>query len=457
MRTPWFQRGFGWIVIVAVMASLGAAQLPPAPDSGGKAKPLPRLVVEQRTIDLGTVIEGNKATVSWALANQGTADLVIERTTAGCGCTVVKLADAEKVIPPNGMLTLKAEFDSTRRVGEQKKTVTVVSNDPAEPSLTLEFKAKIETLLEIQPEGALALQAVRRGEAAARTLDITRGQGRPPVELLSVQLQDGDHLSYKVEPLGSDAGGGHRLRFTVAEQIPLGRLTSSAKLKLKVGDVELERDIPIYADIVADLTCHPTVLNATAQKSGRGKRLAPVTVRSGDKVPFRLLSAAAGPLLEVTVEPGDRGAAAIEYTVSATLHDDAPPGPFAALLEMRTSSLEQPLLAVPVFGIVAQPIEVEPPIIVLRQDGTATGGLRRVQLRASPRTTLEITSIVSGNEAVSADINREATSRAGHVRVLDVRLNRQLPKGRHEIRLMLTTNVEGAERLEIPVVVEAPG
>ena len=134
-----------WIGVLQMWLPISAGQLPPTPTgAGSQTGSRPQLFVAQRSQDLGTIIEGDKATVTWILENRGGADLVIERTVPSCGCTVVQLAEDDKVIRPGGSLPLKAEFDSTNRRDVQTKAVTVFSNDPSEPELKLEFKAKVE-------------------------------------------------------------------------------------------------------------------------------------------------------------------------------------------------------------------------------------------------------------------------------------------------------------------------
>ena len=133
-----------------LVAAAALAQLPPAPQPiPADAQRRPQLVVEQRSLDIGMVVEGEKRTITWRLENRGSANLVIDRTRATCGCTIVQLKDEEKIIPPGGSLDLKAEFDSTSRVGDQNKRITVHTNDPVEPDVTLEFHAKVEAIYEI--------------------------------------------------------------------------------------------------------------------------------------------------------------------------------------------------------------------------------------------------------------------------------------------------------------------
>jgi hypothetical protein len=445
-----------WIGVLQMWLPISAGQLPPTPTgAGSQTGSRPQLFVAQRSQDLGTIIEGDKATVTWILENRGGADLVIDRTVPSCGCTVVQLAEDDKVIRPGGSLPLKAEFDSTGRRDAQAKTINVLSNDPSEPELKLDFKAKVELLFEMEPAGMLNVRAIRRGAAAPKTLDIFPGPGRETLTLRGIEMEGDAPLNVKVEPLEARGRNGQRLQFTVNESASLGLLSAVAKIRLTVDGIDRERLYPIRGEIVADLTWLPKVVDATRQTSLPGKRLAPVTMNSTEKTPFDVLGAAAGPLLDVTVEPSKTLNSRTEYSVLLTLRDDARPGPFAAMLDVRTTSLDQPVVSIPVFGIVAARIEVDPPMVLLRDDGTPNGRRRRVKLQAAaPGTALEISGIACDNPAIAATVDREASARYAHIRFLDVQLSGKLPKGTQQTVLHVATNVSGSERLEIPVTIE---
>ena len=180
---------FGLAVAFGSVCAVASAQLPPTP-VGGASEHGPRLFVAQRIQDLGSVIEGDKVMITWMLENRGDANLEIERTTAACGCTVVQLSDDDKVIPPGKTLNLKAEFDSTSRRETQTKTISVLSNDPTEPELKLEFRAKVELLFELDPPSLVNLRTVRRGVAATRTLDLYPGPGRKTLEIRGMEVAE---------------------------------------------------------------------------------------------------------------------------------------------------------------------------------------------------------------------------------------------------------------------------
>lgn len=455
------------LTMLFALCTLGlvAAQIPPLPEAPvPDAEHKPRLVVSERTKDLGKIIAGTKVPVEWVLSNQGGADLVIERTIAGCGCTMVHLNKDQRVIRPGDSLILRAEFNSYGRLGKQSKDVTVVSNDPFEPKFRLQFHATVEVLYHMRPPGRLNLRAVRRGQTASETLDITAAVGRGVFELLEVRIRDRENLTYQAEPLTLGEQKGRRLRFTITKNAPLGRLLTDAMVRFRVGDVEQDVNVKIFGEVVADLITRPSMVKPNDRPRRPGTRLSQVNVRSTDRSPFEILRIEHDPLLTVTMEPTERTPPGTSYDIILTLAEDAPPGPFAATLEVHTSALDQPVLRVPVFGVVAAPIEVQPSVVVLRADGSTIGGRRRLRLEAAPTVTLELSEGRSTNPAVVVEVEPANASHRAYVRYVQVVLTgagavdrgggARDDQGRIRALVSLTTNVVGAGTFTIPVLIE---
>ncbi len=446
-----------WIATYMLLPPTAMAQLPPLPQpEGSSTKNEPHLFVAKRIVDLGKILDGDKVAVAWTLENRGSADLVIKKTKSSCGCAVLEIAEKDKIIRPGRSLKLKVVFDSTRRRGFQKKYVTIMTNDPSEPNLKLEFQANVEYLYELIPPNVLNLQMLHRGQTADKTLDITPAPNRSPIEILELQLEKKTPLTFKRETFQVKQGTAHRVVFTVMKDAALGRVKSTMKVRLRVDGIEKEHEISVRCAIAGDLAIQPKLVDATRQTSKRGKQLAPVTIRSTSDRPFDVISASAGSLLDVQYKPMKRGKPRTHYRFLLTISDDAPAGPFGTALEVRTTCLDQPVVLIPVFGIVAPRIDVEPPIILLRQDGTPAGEQRRLTLKVPVQESLEISGITCENAAVSVTIDREASASYHYLLYLDVNLVGKLPAGTHETSLVLATNVKGAERLDIPVRIVVP-
>lgn len=103
---------------------------------------MPRIEFDRTEFKGQSVIEGEKLTVKYTFKNTGGSDLIIEDVRASCGCTATSPKD--KVIPPGGSSEISATFDSRGRMGKQRKTITVRSNDPVQSSVLLRLEADVE-------------------------------------------------------------------------------------------------------------------------------------------------------------------------------------------------------------------------------------------------------------------------------------------------------------------------
>jgi len=236
----------------------------------------------------------------------------------------------------------------------------------------------------------------------------------------------------------------------------LGTLTGRVKVALEIDGITRTLEMPLRAQVVGELVANPKVLDTTRHHVNPGKKLPKVTVRAMNKRPFKILQATAGPFLDVQYEAVGRPRPESAYRFQLIVRDDAPVGPYGVLLEVKTDSLDQPVIRVPVYGIIAAPIDIDPPMILFRQDGTRMGTMRQLRIQARTLHALDIQSIECDNEHVTARVDTQDGRSQAHLRFLQVELTGRLPAGRHESVLRLQTNVAGAETLEIPVVIEVP-
>jgi hypothetical protein len=86
--------------------------------------------------DFGKATEGEKVDFSFRFRNTGTKPLIILDARASCGCT--KPSWPKEPVPPGGIASVKAEFNTEGRVGPAYKVIHVISNaSPAFPPLKL--------------------------------------------------------------------------------------------------------------------------------------------------------------------------------------------------------------------------------------------------------------------------------------------------------------------------------
>lgn len=101
----------------------------------------PQIVFTSDTLNFGTAKEGEIVKFSFEFKNTGKDNLIIHKTKASCGCTA---STPEKTILKNGEISkINVEFNTDGKKGEQRKTITVISNDPVNPVITLNIKGKV--------------------------------------------------------------------------------------------------------------------------------------------------------------------------------------------------------------------------------------------------------------------------------------------------------------------------
>jgi Protein of unknown function (DUF1573) len=109
----------------------------------------PRIELVDPVHDFGTVTEGDKVSHTFTVKNTGKAPLEIKRVRSSCGCTAA--VTKEKEVAPGASTEIEVTFNTRGRMGPNRKTITIQSNDEKTPNAKLEIKAMIERLLAFQP------------------------------------------------------------------------------------------------------------------------------------------------------------------------------------------------------------------------------------------------------------------------------------------------------------------
>lgn len=96
---------------------------------------IPKLVISKSSHDFGDVEEGKVVSAKIDLKNTGNDILKIDNVKTTCGCTAALLSS--KTIKPGEAGNLRIDLDTANREGKLTRTVTIISNDPAQPSQSI--------------------------------------------------------------------------------------------------------------------------------------------------------------------------------------------------------------------------------------------------------------------------------------------------------------------------------
>jgi len=106
-------------------------------------KNAPVISFDKTTHDFGAIGQNEVKKTVFTITNNGKTDLLIHKAKASCGCTAT---DPKKsLLKPNESTTIDVTYSSGTQEGSQKKSVTVISNDPKTPNMQLYIEANVQT------------------------------------------------------------------------------------------------------------------------------------------------------------------------------------------------------------------------------------------------------------------------------------------------------------------------
>lgn len=102
---------------------------------------MPTVKFDQTAYDFGNVDEGKSVVHEYQFSNIGKKELIIRKINTSCGCTSV--APSGTVIKPNESGTIKVTFSTAGYSNRQGKTITVLTNDPKNPTVILRLTGNV--------------------------------------------------------------------------------------------------------------------------------------------------------------------------------------------------------------------------------------------------------------------------------------------------------------------------
>ena len=110
---------------------------------------VPKIKFDQEIYDFGSVGPGTNNPCEFRFTNAGNGTLRIGEITKTCGCTPFTLAKKEYAPGESGIL--KVNYFSEELRGLTTKNLTIHSNDPARPEITLSVKANVKIQVDHEP------------------------------------------------------------------------------------------------------------------------------------------------------------------------------------------------------------------------------------------------------------------------------------------------------------------
>lgn len=161
----------------------------------------PRLVVEQPQYDFGPVIQGTSVPHVFQFTNQGDSLLQITRLRSSCGCTAALLSSRQ--LEPGATGEIRTTFNSAGFRGPISKTITLYTNDPAQPVARFELRGIVRELVALSPQ-QINFGSIDTGQQASSEVMLTNQSDQTLV--LSAPISTDPGLQATLAPLNLEPG-----------------------------------------------------------------------------------------------------------------------------------------------------------------------------------------------------------------------------------------------------------
>lgn len=123
--------------------------------SSEELKNAPKIEFESKIFNFETINQGVSVDHVFVFKNTGKSDLIIRKTKASCGCTVVN--PSKNVIKAGESAELKVRFNSNGKRNKQNKSITIITNSPTSSQVVLRVTGFVNDPASQQKKGMVEM------------------------------------------------------------------------------------------------------------------------------------------------------------------------------------------------------------------------------------------------------------------------------------------------------------
>jgi predicted double-glycine peptidase len=302
----------------------------------------PNMLFEEYLYHFGKADQNQKIEHIYKLKNTGKEKLIISKVRTTCGCMTALLSDKE--IPAGGEGEIKVTFDIGQRRGKQTQTIYVHSNDSDEPLVKLILTGRVKAYTVASPN-QIYFGSTKRGEGAIKRINIFEGEER--IRITKVESTS-KHLFTEVFNTIYDKRPGYEVIVALSPDTPINLLNE----KIIIYTDSKRRpiiEIPVTGEIKGPISICPDNFFFGFVKKGKSISRK-VTLSADNQENWEILRIENCPNpISTKIKSIQKGK---KYEVIATLSSNVPAGTIKGSIKLHTNSPDQPVIKVPVYGLI---------------------------------------------------------------------------------------------------------
>ncbi|MDR3671708.1 MAG: DUF1573 domain-containing protein [Holophaga sp.] len=298
------------------------------------AQAAPHISFEATHFDFGKISADTKVSHRFKVTNTGQGPLNITRLNPSCGCTSTVIG--KWTLAPQESTEIEVSFNPAGFRGVSRKSIQVISNDPASPTSTLTFEADV--VREIMPStDSVFFQDLVRSVPRKASVKFSSGTERP-VQLTDAKAPGAPYLATAMRRDGHDAWVDITLD---GRKIPAGRQMGADAIIVHTANPKVPFiTVTVQWEMRASVVAEPL---RVAWSETTGQELhSRVVLKQVDGKAFRILSyKTTNPLISVD---GVTKAAAARHQFDVVLAPEAKAGLYTEKVLLTLDDPNQPEL-----------------------------------------------------------------------------------------------------------------
>ena len=298
------------------------------------AQPAPHISFDATHFDFGKISTDAKVSHRFKVTNTGKAPLNITRLNPSCGCTSTVLG--KWTLLPDESTEVEVTFNPAGFRGVSRKSIQVVSDDPATPTTTLTFEADV--VREIMPSTeSVFFQDLVRSVPRKASVRLATGTDQV-VKLIDARNIGAPYLATAFRQDGNDAWVDITLD---GRKVPAGRTVGADAIVVRTANPKVPTiTLTVQWEMRASVSADPLRV-AWSEPAGKEFRQT-VVLKQVDGKPFRILSSkTTNPALSVE---GAAKEAAARHEIQVVLAATARPGLYTEKVLLALDDPDQPEL-----------------------------------------------------------------------------------------------------------------
>lgn len=303
------------------------------------ARDQPILKVEQSAVELGAGWSGTTVKAGFIVQNLGPLPLEITAVRTGPGCELDPATPRR--IDPKSKIDVKVLAVVPFVDGSYTKLVTLDTNDPVTPTITLKVKGIARPAIEVQPAQA-GFGKIDAGQPKELVVTLTNHLDEP----VKLELEKIEHKKFDFELVETKPGEEYQVKIRLKPPLDPGRRQETVNLTTGLA---IQPNIPIQATAYLSprIEINPNVIRLGPPNPKAETKKVLLLSNNSDK-PIRVIEAkSTDPAIQLNITDIIKGR---DYRILVTMPMGYDPGPKPQIITLHTDDPRQPTVEVAVIG-----------------------------------------------------------------------------------------------------------